>query len=594
MTSLTKPVLEMNVNELNQWWKNYQKGMLGWNYLKDPAPKLMTTLYAEMVVEGDIPASKENILAANRHLKDLKRQDDADFPWRFDESRAWRPIRFIEEKCQPSKGDFNKIVMQPWQHFVIGSLCGWVSKDTGYRRYREAVIFVGRKNGKTTFMSGFGDYMTGWDGEKGADVYFLANSMKQAGKLFGEAKNMIDASDFLSDRFVTTRSEIRHPKTKSTIYVMSSEKHDKDGENAHFVAFDEIHAYKDYDLINVMKRSRGTRNQPLIVYITTAGTVLDGPLMNFVEAGKECLENYDDDLDERTFYFLAKLDSADEINDPEMWIKANPNMCLMKTADMITDFKQDRRDPAQLSDWVTKQFNLFSDTDELSFVSIDTLNRNNKSIDLNRLAGRECIGGFDLSETEDFTAAALEFPLDDGSVYAMVKSWIPQRRYDEDSNQRRLDEWVKSGDLEIIPGDYVNYQYVLDWFKEQSRKYRISVIKYDPAKALQLNQALHDYGFVTDETRQGFITLSGPLQNLKELFLDGKVIFNNSKIMRWYINNVRLVKDRNDNWLPSKQSRRRQIDGFAALLDAHVKVVQMLSRAQSKRNISFVSFKNLQ
>ena len=135
--------------------------------------------------------------------------------------------------------------------------------------------------------------MVGFDHENGANVYFLANSQKQSSILFNEAKRMIDASPWLKQRFQTTRSEIRFPLTNGTIVAMSAEKKDKDGENLSFGVFDEIHEYEDYDLINVMKRSRGTRKQPLIVYITTAGTVLDGPLVDMVDSGKDCLKNYD-------------------------------------------------------------------------------------------------------------------------------------------------------------------------------------------------------------------------------------------------------------------------------------------------------------
>ena len=136
--------------------------------------------------------------------------------------------------------------------------------------------------------------------------------------------------------------------------------------------------------------------------------------------------------------------------------------------------------------------------------------------------------------------------------------------------------WEKSGEITIIPGDFVDYSYVLDWFKDMSNKYDILQINYDPAKAIRLNKALEFEGFTTEVVRQGFFTLGGPMQNFKELLLDGKVIFNEQSMFKWYLNNVRLRKDRNDNWLPTKSSRSRKIDGFAAALDAHVTVINML------------------
>lgn len=586
--------LGLNYSGVVEWSKEYvqHEKDLG-HVLEQPAPILLTTIYAELVVNGDITTGKWVKLACERHLKDLKRsQEDPDYPWAFDEEKAWRPIRFIEKKCKPSKGDYKRLVLQPWQHFFVGSIFGWVDKNTGLRRYREALVFLGRKNGKTTLESGIADYMAGFDHENGANVYFLANSQKQASILYEEARNMITASPWLSKKFVPNRSEIRFPETNSKIVAMSAEKNNKDGENLHFGVFDEIHEYEDYSLINVMKRSRGTRKQPLIVYITTAGYVLDGPLVDMIDQGHDTLKNYDSDIDERTFYYLASLDKKEEMNDPSLWVKANPNICMMDIAGLITDFKKNRRVPNELADWITKQFNIFSEVDELSFITPEILQKNKRHLDLKELLGRECVGGYDLSDTEDFTSACLEFPLDDGGVFILEHSWIPHARYERDKNPERIRKWEHDGDITIIPGDYVDYSYVLDWFAEQSKKYNIVIIRYDYAKAIRLNKELIEAGFNTEVARQGFKTLGGPLQNFKELLLDGKVVFNEQSMFKWYLNNVHLRQDRNDNWLPTKTSQSRKIDGFAAALDAHVSVIDMLVEPTYDGPVStFISFK---
>lgn len=592
--TISKSILDMSYTELESWWEEYKAKQKSWGgILEQPYPELLTTWYAGRLIGGDISASKENVQSARRHIRDLERQGTDDFPWVFDVEKGHRPIRFIEKKCAPSKGNSDKLVMQPWQHFVIGSLFGWVHKDTGIRRFREGLVFVSRKNGKTTLISGVANYMLGFDDERGANVYVLANSQKQSTILFDESKAMIKSSPYLDKRYTALRSEIRYDKMNCAMVAMSAEKSDKDGENLHFGVFDELHEYKDYSLINVMKKSRGMRTQPLILYITTAGYILDGPLMQYYENGQDALDNLDDGIDERTFYFLAKLDNPEESDTPEMWVKANPNIGLMDFVNLVSDWKKDRKIPQEKADWLTKQFNLFSDVGELSFVDIPTIMKNNKVIDLEDLIGKKCIGSYDLSETEDFTAAALEFPLENGEVFILQHTFIPQARRDRDPNPQRIDEWEKEGDLTVIPGDYVNYEYVYEWFAEQSEKYVIEMIAYDPAKALYLNKALENHGFVTEKVRQGFITLGGPMQDFKEMLLDGKVIFNNSKIFRWYLSNIKLVKDRNSNWMPSKQSINRKIDGFAAALNAHVHVMDKLSEPQGDGNIEFISVSDL-
>lgn len=584
--------LDLKYNGVVEWVKAYKdrEASLG-HMLKKPSPVLLTTMYARLVVEGSIVANKWVKLACERHLKDLERSKDPKYPWKFDEEKGWRPIRFIEKKCHPTKGNYQHLVMQPWQHFVVGSMFGWVDKATGVRRFREALIFVGRKNGKTELESGLADYMAGFDGENGPNVYFLANSQQQSRLLYEGSRTMIQKSPWLSERFVPNRSEIRYPKTGGKIMAMSAEKSNKDGENVHFAVFDEIHEYEDYSLINVMRNSRGTRTQPLIVYITTAGYVLDGPLIDMIDQGHDTLSNYDDDINNRNFYYLASLDDKKEVDDPTKWVKANPNIGLMKMVDMITDFRDERRVPAQFADWLTKRFNIFSEVNAMSFVTPEILKANNRHVDPADVRDQDCIGGYDLSDTEDFTSACLEFPLNDGGVFILEHSWIPRARFKRDKNPERILKWEQDGEITIIPGNYVDYSYVLDWFKEKSEQYNIVQINYDPAKALRLNKELEEAGFTTEVVRQGFFTLGGPMQNFKELLLDGKVAFNEQSMFKWYLNNVSLRQDRNDNWLPTKTSRNRKIDGFAAALDAHVSMIDMLVQPDQDGPLSqFISF----
>ncbi|QIT57407.1 terminase large subunit [Enterococcus faecium] len=525
----TSNILDMSYTERVDYWQSYLEEQASWGgFLKCPYPELLTTWYAERLIDGSIPASKENIQAAKRHMRDLQRQGTDDFPWIFDEEKGHRPIRYIEKKCKPTEGDFGSFVLQPWQHFIIGSMYGWVHRDTGERRFREALIFVGRKNGKTSLISGLSTYMVAYDDEQGANVYVLANARDQASLLFDKAAEMVKQSPALFKKFgKPKRSSINYAPAFSKMEPRASDSRKLDGLNTHFGIFDEIHEFTNYKLINVIKKSRGTRKQPLIVYITTAGYVLDGPLMSYFEQGVDCLEHLEDDID------------------------------------------------------------------ELSFVDMPTIKRNNKTIDVETLKGKKCVGGFDLSETEDFTAAVLEFPLETGEVFILQHTWIPQARFDRDNNQERIKAWEKVGDLTIIPGDYVNYEYVLNWFVENSKIYDIVKINYDKAKALRLNKELENAGFETNEIRQGFLSLGGPMQNFKEMLLDGKVIFNNSKLYRWYLSNVKLVMDRNSNWMPSKQSKSRKIDGFAASLNSHAEVLNMLVNPVGTGKVTYYSISDL-
>lgn len=554
--------------------------------------KLLLNKYVKDVLSGKIIACKKVKLACQRHVNDIKRQGTKDFPYIFDPEMALRAIEFIEKFCKPSQGDFEKMDLQPWDHFVIGSIFGWVHKKTRLRRFKEALIFVPRKQGKSVKASGIANYGASKDGERGAFVYLLANSMKQAKVVFDECKAMIKASPLLKKHFRPLREAIYFDATMSKIEPQASDSEKLDGLNCHVGVFDEIHEFKTYKLINVIKNSTGARKQPLIIYITTAGYQLEGPLMDYYEHGTDVLEGAI--TDDRTFYYMAELDDEKEIEDPSKWIKANINMGVsVKLEDMIEEWNKRKHIPAERNDFITKRLNLFVQSDEQSFVDFEVIKKNDKVMNLKELEGRSCVGGFDLSTTEDFTSACLEFDLDDGSVFVLSHSFVPRRKVELDNEKLLFDEWQKEGLLTICPGAYVDYKYVFDWYVEQSKRFNIELITYDPANAYRLVEDLKNFGFQTEVVRQGALTLNAPLKDIKELLLDGKVIFNKNKLFRWYINNVKLVEDRNGNWLPTKQSRYRKIDGFAAWLNAHTEVMKRMATPQPTGNVEFISINDL-
>lgn len=557
------------------------------------ASKLKTTEYAIGVTSHQIVTSKKVFQACQRHLKDLKRQGTKDFPFIFDEEKGYRPVQFIERFCKPSQGDYDRLELQPWQHFIIGSLFGWVHKDTGLRRFKEGLIFVGRKNGKSTLVSGLSLYMASKDGENGARVYQLANSKAQAREVFDECKAMVKMSPLLKRHFYERQHEIRYEKTLSRIEPLASDSEKLDGKNCSFGVFDEIHEYKDYKLINVIKNSTGARKQPLLLYITTAGYQLDGPLMDYYEKAADVLDGVNQD--ERSFYFMAELDEGDDIEDPANWIKANPNLGLtLKLETLIEEWESRKHTPRERSDFITKRFNIFVKGGQESFLSFEVLKRNKKVLPVESFYGKSCVGGFDLSDSEDFTSSCLEFPvIDTGEVFVLSHSWIPEKKVLENNEKIPYREYEEQGILTIIPGEYVKKEYVYDWFVEHSKLFSIDLITYDPAKAFGLVESLNSYGFKTELVRQGHMTLGPAVDDLKERFIDGNVIFNNNRLFRWYINNVKMVEDRNRNKIPTKVGRYRKIDGFAALLNAHTEVMKRLVKPEVSGNVEFVSINDL-
>lgn len=533
--------------------------------------------YAVDVISGKLVSGKKRIQSCQRFLNELERSGDPAYPWRFDVERGYRPIDFIERFLVPTKGNYSKTQLLPWQHFVEANMYGWVSKKTGYRRFREALIIVGQGNGKSTMIAGNAAYGLTKDNERGAEIYCLANSRDQARIVFNECLAQIKGSPVLSKHVHQTKDGLYFKNSK--FQPLASDSKNLDGRNVHMGVFDEIQEFRDYKLINVIKGKIKKRKQPMIIYITTLGTVIDGPLMDFYVLGGQILAG-DEAISlraaDRMFVYIDEIDEDDDPADPACWPKANPSLgALLDIEDLKDEWERVKSIPPERSNFINKQLNVFTSVDELSFLDVKTIRKNNKELPLDKLAGEICYGGFDLSETEDFTSACLEFPLPNNEFFLYSHSWTTEKKRGIDREKLDWDHLVKNGWLTICPGEYVDFMYVYEWFLEQREKFRIETIGFDPAKAFMFVQKMRENGFVLNEVRQGELTLTAPLDDLKERFLDGKIIHNNNPMYNWYLGNVKLTKrSANATYLPTKQSAYRKIDGFAAHLDAHTEYLR--------------------
>lgn len=546
----------------------------GWAALAPGTQRLEQ--YVRDVLDGTIIACKKVKMACQRHLDDLERSRTTDWPFRFDEDKANRVIGFMERFLSPSKGDITHMRLMPWQCFIEGSLYGWVEKETGLRRFREGLVCVGRGNGKSTLMSGNASYLASKDGERGADVYLLANTKEQAGIVFRECATQIRMSPALAKHFRVLRDAIHFDRTNSTIQHRASDSRKLDGLNPHGAIFDEIHAMRDFKLINVIKRGMNKRTQPLALYITTMGSVLDGPLMYYYGLFGDAMEgNLRPEVADRMFAFIAELDPEDDYEDSSLWIKANPAIgVLLDLETLKADWARCKQIPAERADFINKQLDIFTDAADMPFVDWDVIKRNEDWIDCGLLEGRSCFGGFDLSLSEDMTAVGLEFQLDDGRYFWLCHGWTTRRKVDLDLEKIPYHEYAMHGWLSITDGQYVSHDEIFQWFLDMRKHYEVTAIGYDPANATMLVRMLEAKGFRCEAVRQGPLTLNAPMKDLREVLLDGRLVHNRNALFRWFLGNVKTRGNLEDqdkaNWTPTKRQRYRKIDGFAALLDAHV------------------------
>lgn len=272
--------------------------------------------YYRRIECGDIVTSKRVRAVYSRLVAEMDAAND-DSPYYFDEETGERPILFIETFCKQSQGTIGApLELELFQKAYIQLLFGWLEKETGYRRFRETMFLCGRKNGKSTLLSGIALYMLIADYEGAAEIYSVATKKDQAKKVLTEAVNMVKQSPELRAVVKKRRNDIYFPATSSIFEALASDSNTLDGLNSHAVIIDELHAIRDRNLYEVMKQSTSSRRQPLVVMITTAGTVRECIFDNMYELAADLADGKK--KDDTFLPILYELDSRDEWTNPQM------------------------------------------------------------------------------------------------------------------------------------------------------------------------------------------------------------------------------------------------------------------------------------
>ncbi len=540
--------------------------------------------YAEDVLSGKILAPRTIIKQAQHFLNDLRRAERGGWRYRFDLRRGRLPIRFCEEFLKPTAGNYDKFAFMPWQEFVDCQAFGWIDTRKDARRYREVLEMVGRGNGKTARSSGKMGFMTTKGGERGAENYFCANSGKQARRGYMDFYRQMIMSPVLKKQIKLRRSESFFEPDGSSVAFLTNDPASLDGLRPYFVIKDEMEAEVSFDQINQLLRPMKKRRQPLMWYTMTAGTVLDGPAVYHYNYAKQILDR-DPEIDERAIDtylpIIYEIDPELPYDDPAFWIMANPAIgYLLDIEDLELDFNRSKRSPTELADFITKQLNRFSMPPESVFVDLDTIRRNDLApMDAPMLCPG--YGGFDLSKSEDFTSAAIVVELPDHRTGIVQHSWVPEDklRRGNGKEDKDWDDWIRRGFMTKVPGHYVRYEMLREWFREMRTRYEIRAIGYDPYNAPELVKALTADGFLCREVRQGPATFNPAMKAMKEELLDGNVCWDRDEMFLWYLRNVRLRADffdiEKENWYPTKRAgahknAHRKIDGFMAAMNAYI------------------------
>ena len=545
--------------------------------------------YYNKISSGEIVACKKIKAVYKKLVNDLKKPKKVSFlnkitdeieehTYIFDEKKANRPIQFIEKYCKHSKGKWagKPVILELWQKAHIQALYGFVDKETGLRKYRKFVLFVGKKNGKSTEGSGLGLYQLTSDGEGGAEIYSVATKKDQAKIIWEEAKRMAAKSPALNKRTRRLVNGIFYDKTESLFKAVASETDSLDGLNGSAILADEIWAWRDKGLLDIMADSISVREQPIIFEFSTMGkireAVFDGEY-EYLEAVIKGYEGLEGGIEDETVLpFIYELDEAKEWTDEKAWIKANPNLGVTKTYKYLRDkVEKAQKKPDELSNLLCKEFNVRTTAQE-AWVDFDTVN-NEETYDMDNLYDTYAIGGVDLSSTTDLTCATLLI-IKHNKKYVLQQYFIPSERLEFKIKDDKIpyDKWEKRGLVTICDGAKVNYSDVTQWFLRMNEEYSIAPlwIGYDPWNTQYWVEEMKEYGFEMVEVRQGAKTMSNPMKQLEADLIEKNVNYNNNPILKWCLYNTAVKRDENDNIRPVKgQKQRARIDGTVSLIIAY-------------------------
>ena len=534
----------------------------------------VVTQYAKKVTAGKIIACKSVRLACERHLRDLKKSKTKKYPYYFDAEEAERAFLFGIRFCRHSKGQWagKPLELEDWQKFCVGNIFGWKRKDDGTRKYRYFYIQVARKNGKSTLMAFIGIYLLVCDGEAGAEVYSAATTRDQAKIIFEEAKRMVNASPELKSLVSVYRNNLSVDRTLSKFEPVSAQANTLDGLNVHGGLIDELHAHPSSAVYDVLESGTGARVQPLIGVGTTAG-------FNDQSFCHEKYAEYKNILmgtveNEDVFIYIAELDEGDDWTNPEVWIKANPNLGVsVYESSLQSACDAAKRLATAQNNFKCKRMNMWV-TNVKSWANIECWNAvKHEIISPEQLLGMRCYVGCDLTMRNDLASVALEFPLPNGYYAVIHQSFIPEDKIDDNSRRDHYDyrAMVEKGYIIATEGNVVDFDYIEEYIRQAAERYKIVEVCIDPWNATQMMAHLVAEDFVVVETRMGYKTLSAPTKDLEYTIDRSKVIHFNDPVLRWGVGNVVVESDVNGNIRPNKEKASNKIDPAMALIIAHTR-----------------------
>lgn len=519
--------------------------------------------YIQDVESGKI-VTGNLIKCAVRRFREFEAREDI----YFDKKCVDAGIEFISLiKHYLGKHAGEPFVLSPWEAFIFAYIFGFKWKDSGLRVVRSVYIEMARKQGKSAFTAAISLYMLLVDGEASPEIVLCANSREQAKIILAITQNFSKSLDRNGKVLKQYRQEIDCKANNGFIKIISSDASKGDGMNISFFCEDEFHEAKDRRLYDVLASSQGMRTQPLAMTITTAGYNLDGPCYDMHTLGVEILNGVKQD--DKQAFFIFNLDPEDDWQDPDVWIKANPNLGVTVTKEFIAgEIKKAVNDSTAEVGVKTKTLCQWVQS-KLTWIPREIIAKQMAPVDLQDYAGQFCIIGVDLSTVSDFSSISVFLPPVDGGPYVFKSyTFLPEETIREHPNKILYEKFIQEGTMIVTDGNVINYDFIAAKINEISQICPVSAIYYDKYNATQWAITMTDLGYNLIPFGQGVSNYNGCTKEFERLAREGSLLIDKSSNVLWQFGNVFLKVDSQGNAKPSKESYSKKIDSVISMTTA--------------------------
>jgi phage terminase large subunit-like protein len=494
--------------------------------------------------------------------------------YHFDKFAADRAVTWIEKYITHVKGEHQgkPLILEPWQkNDIVRPLFGWKDNITKLRKYRTVYVEIPRKNAKSTLAGGIGLYLLMNDGEPGAEIYSAAAERGQAGIIFDIAKRMVTQRKALASRATPYRNSITYEKTGSFYKAISADAHTKHGFNAHGIVFDEFHTQKTRALYDVLTTSVGSRRQPVILLLTTAGNDRTSICYELHEYARKVLEGII--IDDTFLPVIYSADKELDIFAATTWKLANPGYgSIVKTDYIRAAANKVKNNPnnenafrqLHLNQWTSSIYSWVPDHTWMAC--------NLGEINPDDFKGCDVVLGLDLASTDDTTSLAIIFLDGLTPIGIMPYIWVPEEMIER--RKARGDmlyfNWQSQGVLHVTPGNVTDYRVIEKTILDINEQFNIVRIGFDKWNSSQLiiNLADNIDGEIFDKVEMNIGTLSEPTKRFYKLIKNKAINHGGHPVLRWMLSNVMIYQDTNENIRPSKKSSTDKIDGIMAVIVA--------------------------